>query len=238
MVIILSITCKNCGEKISEDARCCLKCGMLNPYNEKTIKEKENLNELSKYYDKVDKKQKKSIVFKLSFIIDLLCLFLLTLFLSFYIDNFFISFIVSFIICFYRLVVLKMLLYKCNLLWQGVYIPVYGFLLIFTLGFVKNINTYIIGLWILTLGTFYILSLLKANSKIPNPNLITTALIILIFMLAFFYKIYIKICTGLCYRFKKSHKFKVLLIVFFPILILKLAFGKEKGEMNLEEEQM
>ena len=231
----MNIICKNCGEKINENARCCLKCGMLNPYNEKTIKEKEELDKLSKYYDKIKKKKEKLIFFKLSFIIDLIYLSLFTLFLSSYIDNFIISFIISFIICFYRLVILKILLYKCNLFWQGTYIPIYGFLLIFTLGFEKNINNYVKGLWLLILGTFSILIFLRGYFWEENINLIIVILIILLFMLIFFYRTYIRICTGLCYRFKKSQKFKILLIVFFPILILKIAFENENGEMNLED---
>ena len=90
----MNIRCEKCGEEISESSRCCLNCGTLNLYNEKTIKENKKLNELSMYYDKVEKNKNKLIAFKLSFVIDLLCLCFLALFLSFYFDNFVINFII------------------------------------------------------------------------------------------------------------------------------------------------
>ncbi len=123
-----------------------------------------------------------------------------------------------------------MLLYKCNLWRQGVYIPIYGFLLTFELGFIKKVSTYVYSLWILILGPFSL-------GIFIYEGFIVGDLILLLLIFIYFFRIYIKICTSLCYRFGKDKRFKILLIIFFPILILNIAFGKEVGKSNLEEEE-
>lgn len=194
---------------------------------------------LSKYYkDTEENRIKKINKFKFSFIIDVLYIILLAkLFSLITTSNFLICFIISLIICFYRLVVLKMLLYKCNLWWQGVYIPIYGFLLTFELGFIKKVSTYTYSLWILILGSFLLIAFYIDYFFTGNMLLIVFDLILLLLILIYFFRIYIKICDSLCYRFGKDKRFKILLILFYPILILNLAFGKETGKLNLEEEE-
>lgn len=231
-MIILNIVCKKCGEILKETDRCCLKCGTLNSCNEKTIEEEKRLEILSKYYEDSGKDKLKNVrKLKFSFIIDALYVFLLAkLFSLITTSNFLICFIISLIICFYRLVVLKMLLYKCNLWWQGVYIPIYGFLLTFELGFIKKVSIYAHSLWILILGPFSLGIFLYEGFILGD-------LILLLLIFIYFFRIHIKICNSLCYRFGKDKRFKILLILFCPVLILNLAFENETGKSNLEEEE-
>lgn len=139
------------------------------------------------------------------------------------------------IIGFYRLIILRLLLYKCNLWWPGVYIPFYGFLLIFELGFI-NVNTLYKAIWMLALGPFLAVLFIIVGEVLTLSVIMGYIILGIIFI--YYVIMFVKICDTLCYRFVKDKKFKILLIIFFPITILFLAFSNKNGAANFEDEDI
>lgn len=224
--------CPNCGnEKFSIEDRCCLACGKLNIENEETKKYLEESKKIIVSYNENKNKYKKTNkkIFKLSFILDIIiCLIFLKLFKITTI----IGIVASVLILFYRLIVLKTLLYKSSMMWQFVYIPIIGFIMFFELGFIK-IEKHRKNAWMMFLLPFLLIVLLRSGElSIVFP---IVGIMILISTIVYIFKIHTRICNGICYRFNKNEKFKKKLVYLFPIYILKIAFGKELGKTNFEE---
>ena len=112
-------------------------------------------------------------------------------------------------------------------------------LMLFELGFIKA-GTYTKSAWMLVLAPYLLFAFSIALLFIGDRNNVVKFLIIVIilYLLSHIIKTYIKVCNGICYRFNKDNKFKKRLIFLFPIYILKLAFGKESGNVNFEETEI
>lgn len=234
------MNCPNCGNnKFSIEDRCCLACGKLNIENEAT---KQYLEESNKeiYSYAVDKnryKKRNKMLFGISFILDIIiCILFLKLFKIISVFGI----VASILYFFYRLIVLKTLLYKSSMMWQFAYIPIIGFIMYFELGFIK-IETHIKNAWMMFLVPFILLAYLIAYSNMDSDSIFGKIILIIvntgiiIYTMTHILKIHNRICNGICYRFNKDEKFKKKLVYLFPIYILKIAFGKELGKTNFEE---
>lgn len=231
--------CMYCGnDKLTENDRCCFNCGRLNDYNEENKNYKDEIikldNEEKTKYKKI--KKYNPIILKLCYLFDFIYIILMSkIFSLLFMIDFSLCFTICLIIGFYRLTILRLLLYKCNLWWPGVYIPFYGFLLIFELGFI-NVNTLYKAILMLALGPFLAVLFIIVGEALTISVLIGYVILGIIFI--YYLIVFIKICDTLCYRFSKNKKFKILLIMFFPITILFLAFGNESGAANFEDEDI
>ena len=227
--------CPNCGDsKFNLDDKCCLSCGMLNQKSKSAQKYlKENLDY---YIDGKKSIKRDKVLFKISFILDIL---IYLLFLKLFSITSVLGIIISFILLFYRITVIKILLYKSSLMWKFVYMPVLGILMLFELGFIKA-GTYTKSAWMLVIAPYLLFVFCIALAFIGDINNVITFLIIVIviYSLSHIVKTHIKVCNGICYRFAKDKKFKKKLIFLFPIYILKLAFGKDSGNVNFEETEI
>ena len=241
--------CKYCGDKIPDKARCCFNCGNLNPYNKTNIEDgTASLHDEEKLdfeeEKKLEKKHTFSLGFKLSFIIDLICiLFIVFLFSPIgEFDIYIKKTPIMLVLGFYRLVVLKCLLYKSGMNWWGVYIPIYGLWLYFELGIISVMYTLVsivvllfAGYWGITVPAVNAYAATMSNDG-SSLELSPLKIVVLIVLFVYLLIMHIKMCDGYSYRFKKNKKFKILLIIFWPILIVYLAFNKDSGKINMEED--
>lgn len=225
--------CNYCGDKVPDTARCCFKCGNLNPYNkeniEKGLDKIQNVEKLEiddgekENFDKIF-----SIKFRLTFIFDILYLGLL-LYLFLTPKNYMVILPIILIWWFYRIIILKHLLHKSGISWWGVYIPIYGFCLYNAF---STLNTHTLTNVIRVIGySVYIIIIFIIVPIAGSFFIIIYSLVLLLIGMMF----HIKICDGLCYRFNKSNKYKKLLIFLWPIVIVNLAFNKDVGLANFYE---
>lgn len=136
------------------------------------------------------------IVLKLCYLFDFIYIILISkIFFVLFMFDFNLSLTACLIIGFYRLTILRLLLYKCNLCWPGVYIPFYGFLLIFELGFI-NVNTLYKAIWMLALGPFLAVLFIIVSEVLTLSVIIGYIILGIIFI--YYVIMFVKICDTLC----------------------------------------
>ena len=231
--------CKYCGDKLPDTSRCCYKCGNLNPYNEENINNGYDMDhdvETIDIEETVNNNNLFDLKFKLLIVLDLLCVLLIVFLFNPIGDfNMYLKMLPYVLIWgFYRLTVLRYLLYKSCMSWWGVYIPFYGLWLYFNLG-IMSVRYIIITLWVLIFAGYWGYLVPEVASTVNYGSISILKKIVTLVLFIYLFIAHVKICDGYAFRFNKSKKFKILLIIFWPVLIVYLAFNKDAGRLNLEE---
>ena len=228
--------CKYCGDKLPDTSRCCYKCGNLNPYNKENVESGyDNLHDVEKLdltndKEKENKKYTFPLSIKLSTAFDIFAiLFVIFLFSPLWdFDTYLKLLPLMLVIGFYRLTVLRCLLYKSGMAWWGVYIPFYGLWLYYEMGMLQPE---------IIIPTFFVILFALYSSVVAMLGGTPIVFIVLcIIACIYLLRIHIKTCDGYAFRFRKNKRFKILLILFWPILIVYLAFNKDDGRINMEED--